>query len=385
MWLGCSGSLIPNLLAPDNAGVDAAYGTVAHEVTETWLKSRERPDHLVGETRRVVAGGTPYLIEIDEEMVEYAHDCVRWVSHLPKPWRIETKVDFSDLTPLPRQRGTADFIAFGDGTLYIRDWKFGRGVKVFAKGNTQLRLYAYGAWMAHRPRRDVKRVNMGIGQPRLEHFETDEISVEDLRDFAAYVAKRAAAAWRVDAPRSPSPKACQWCKVRATCSALAAQTNALVDASFDDLTDAPDLSQPRDPKTISTERLAEILRWRKTIENWLSDAYDELARRAAFEDVPGWKLVQGHGRRAWKNPVVTERVLRRLGIAEDDILTRDLLTPNKAEHVLKAHGIGGKSQRALLAVLVSRPPGPVTLVEDHDTRPALSPPGDVFENHGEQE
>jgi hypothetical protein len=44
--------------------------------------------------------------------------------------------------------------------------------------------------------------------------------------------------------------------------------------------------------------------------------------------------------------------------------------------VLKAHGIGGAEQKNLLAVLVHRPPGKPTLVEDSDPRPALPAPAD---------
>ncbi len=380
MWLSCAGSLIPNLLAPDNAGVDAATGTVFHEVMETWLKSGERPGHLIGQTRKAEAGGDTYVIHIDEEMLEFAGDCVQWVADIPKPWVIETKVDFSDLTPVPRQRGTADFQAYcrRTRTLFVRDWKYGLGVKVFATGNTQGRLYAWGAYNDIGFDMPVDQVSIGIGQPRLEHFDIEVVPIKELRDFARFAKERAHAAWSLDAPRTPSPKACQWCKVRATCPALLQQTSALVDATFDDLSD-----DPRDPKGMSTEALAKVKRWRKTIEAWLADAEEELTRRvAAGETGHGFKMAQGRSRRAWKNRALTERVLKRLGVDEDKILTRELISPNQAEHVLKAHGIGGAAQRNLLAVLVHRPPGKPTLVEDSDPRPALpaSAGGDLFDN-----
>lgn len=376
MWLNCPGSLIPNLLAPDNAGVDAALGTVFHEIMEEWNRSGERPDHLVGEERSAEAGGTTYLITIDDEMMEYAADCRRWIEPLvPHIIGVEWKVDFSGLTPLPNQRGTADLVAWKDGVLYIRDWKYGRGVRVYAENNTQLMLYAWGA--SRMLGRDVLertgRVNLGIAQPRLDVFEDFEIGWSELHEWAVSVVGPAAqAAWSLDAPRNPSPKACQWCKVRGSCPALLAQTSALVDSTFDDLSD-----EPRDPSTMTTEALAKVKRWRKTIESWLADAEEELTRRvAAGETGYGFKMAQGRSQRAWKNPVVVERVLKRLGVPEDEILAKKLLSPNQAESVLKAHGIGGAEQRNLLAVLVHRPPGKPTLVEDKDPRPALPAPAD---------
>lgn len=349
-------------------------GTVFHEVMETWNKTGVRPDHLVGEVRSAEAGGTKYLITIDKEMLEYAADCRRWIEPLvPHILGVEWRVDFSDLTPVPNQRGTADLVAWKAGTLYIRDWKYGLGVKVFAEENTQLMLYAWGAFGALPPGQKVRRVNVGIAQPRLGHFDEWEVSVGRLRDFAFSVRLGASAAWSADAPRNPSPKACQWCKVRATCGALAEQTQALVTSSFSD--------EPTDPRTLDTAALAKALRWRKTIENWLSDAHEELLRRVeAGEDGHGFKVVQGRGRRAWRNPAVAERVLRRLGLTEDDVVTRKLLSPNQAEHALKAHGIGGTEQRNLLAVLTHKPEGKPTLVEDKDPRPSLQAPADgVFE------
>lgn len=376
MWLNCPGSLIPNLLAPDNAGEDAALGTVFHEIMEEWNRSGERPDHMVGEERSAEAGGITYLIAIDDEMMEYAADCRRWIEPLvPRIIGVEWKVDFSYLTPLPGQRGTADLVALKGDVLYIRDWKYGRGVRVYAEQNAQLMLYALGAYsaLAREQQEEIVEVNVGIAQPRLGVFEDWTVSIDDMQAWARDVARPAAhAAWSLDAPRNPSPKACQWCKVRGSCSALAAQTTALVDASFEDLSD-----EPRDPKTMTTEALAKVKRWRKTVEAWFADAEAELQRRVeAGETGYGFKMAQGRSRRTWKNPAVVERVLKRLGVPEREILTRELLSPNQAESVLKAHGIGGAEQKNLLAVLVHRPPGKPTLVEDKDPRPALPAPAD---------
>ena len=107
MWTACAGSLIPNVLSEDTAGEAAAEGTVAHGVAETWLKSGKKPKHLIGTIERVEG----FDIEITHSMLDFVEQYVTWCWQLAGDHYIESKVYFDDLTPIPRQGGTADHCA----------------------------------------------------------------------------------------------------------------------------------------------------------------------------------------------------------------------------------------------------------------------------------
>ena len=49
MWLSCSGSLIANMMEPDSCSYEAAEGTVAHEIAEQWLRTKQAQYHRVGD------------------------------------------------------------------------------------------------------------------------------------------------------------------------------------------------------------------------------------------------------------------------------------------------------------------------------------------------
>ena len=170
MWLYCAGSLIPNLLAEDTAGEDAAYGTVAHGVAERWLKTGVKPVDLIGTVEKVDEGHAVFEIEITHSMLEYVQEYVDWSVFLPGDHYVEQRVDFSRLTPIPKQGGTADHIACEPGALTITDLKMGKGVQVFAKGNTQARLYALGAFYRWDEQYHFQRIVIRIAQPRLNQF-----------------------------------------------------------------------------------------------------------------------------------------------------------------------------------------------------------------------
>lgn len=91
----------------------------------------------------------------------------------------EQQVDFSDV--VPDGFGTCDCVMIGDDTLNIFDYKHGKGVRVDAVGNPQMRLYALGALARYRPLYGdtIKKVRMTIIQPRISADPSeDEMTVD---------------------------------------------------------------------------------------------------------------------------------------------------------------------------------------------------------------
>ena len=288
MWLVCSGSLIPNLLAEDNSGYDAAEGTAAHEIGEEWLRGvlsdsdwagavesmnddggellaeivdSWSPTRHLGTVKRIVERvddeGRPTLwfdIPITEIMFTHLRKYVLWCASLPGQHFVETRVDHSDLTPLENQGGTADHAAVNETTLTITDLKYGKGVRVDAaydltsalamihgqetpfNGNPQAMIYAYGFLRKLEGLYDIERVVIRIAQPRIGdegHWQTWETTADQLRAFARYAKVRAHDAWVLDAPRTASSKGCQFCKVKNDCAAHAAYLDDAIDGYFD--------------------------------------------------------------------------------------------------------------------------------------------------------
>lgn len=389
MWAYCSGSLIPNLFASDTAGEDAAIGTVAHGVGEEWLNTGIRPDHLLGTTVEVVEGDQTFTVEIDSSMMEYVGQYVDWCMCLPGNHFVETKVDFSDLTPLTRQRGTADHAACEPRKLTITDLKYGKGIQVFAEKNTQAILYAYGFFTKYDELFDFQEIVIRIAQPRLDHFDEWTITRDELLEWAAWLKERAFAAWCRDAERTPGIKQCQWCKIKPSCTAYTVFAERVIDGVFERLDDPVTSEEmtdmveridadrlnlhPVDVGSLTTSQKAAILPYRKMIEAWFKGIQEDLEERClAGEDVPGYKLVLGKSNRAFTNNDEAVEELARLGLSDDVIRPRGMISPAQAEAALTKVGYKRKELPDLLKRVVVKPPGKPTMASASDKRPAIT-------------
>jgi hypothetical protein len=388
MWLGCAGSLIPNLFAPDDSGEDAAYGTVAHMVGETWLTDGKRPKHLLGKTYWVDGEGFGFFITVDEVMMDFVKRYVDWCKNLPGEHFVETRVDFSQLTPIPNQGGTADHCACTFQRMVITDLKMGKGVRVYAKENSQALLYALGFFFAWDWLYDFREIVIRIAQPRLDVFEEWVVDREYLLAFAEYVRERAAAAWVQNAPRTPSAESCQWCRVQSTCAAKAKVVLDLTGGAFDDLekpvteadmlyfkevlhdTDSPDVLAAA---TLTTYELEKLYDWRGTVEKFFKSVCEELERRARLgEKLKLQKLVEGRSFRVFRNKEKAVEALVGLGLERGDLVKEEMASPAEVERLLTAAGHKRKDIPDLLNDLVFRPPGKATLASVRDSRPALA-------------
>ncbi len=402
MFLNCPGSLIPNLMAEDEGSYEAAEGTVAHHVAETWLKDQRQPYHLLGTTVLVPRlRGEPHAVEITEEMLSYVEEYVAWVSNTPGEHYVELKVDYSEYTPIPEQGGTSDHVFAEWHKLVVTDLKYGKGIKVFAEKNEQALSYAMGVFLKLDWLYDFQRIVVRICQPRLDHYDEWECTREELLSFAERFREGAARAWVPGAPRVPGPKQCQWCKVRSDCPAMFAVTKEAVAGKFGDDDDdagtypAPALLaavaeaemisevRPIDVPHLSVEALERIVFLRPLIERWLREVEEHLQYLAECgTELQYHELKKGRaGRREWISKRAATAFLLQQGVERFDLFAESMASPAQAETLLKiATGAKKRGLTEMLEPYVVQPPGRLTLAPKADKRPAIEPAASAFED-----
>lgn len=376
MWLNCSGSLFANAVVRqtegDSGSPAAAEGTVAHALAEEWLKSGKKPTHRIGEVEKI----GEYEIEIDNEMLEYVAEYVAWCNNQEGDKFVEVRVDFSHLTPVPNQTGTADHVCCADGKLTITDLKYGLGVKVSAERNTQLQIYALAVLDAFDLKYDFHEVEIRICQPRLHHFDSWTTTPDELYRFGEYVKERAAAAWLPDAPRTPTEKGCLWCKVKAKCPAKVAEVEAMLDDVFNEETSLERLDSGKffeivpEPKELSRKQQERIMAKAKTVRSFLDAVEAELFDYALHGGkLDSYKLVAGRTTRKWADEQAVRDYMVSLGLTPDDFEPRALLSVAQMEKMCKKGGV----KAADLPTLVQDRQGKPTLVPISDKRAAWTP------------
>jgi len=377
-WMACPGSLKMEEPFPDTSSVYADEGTAAHQLMEWCLMSGQDASAYAGRLIEIEETGRKF--EVDEDMVLGIQGYCDYVRGLNGDMLVEQVVDLGGWLEQPDAYGTADTIVIVDDTLHVIDLKYGRNY-VAAEENKQLMLYGLGALDLASLCYGIKRVVLTVYQPKVSmEPSTYDISVEDLEDFArtARVSAKVAVAQfegKAQPVLVPGESQCQWCKAKAVCPALAAETTAVVTtaASVDDFADLTAETLPDALAGVPGDVLAEARSKVDLMEMFCLAVRAETERRLfAGVEVPGFKLVEGkRGHRKWVNPDEAELQLRSMRLKVEEMFELKLISPTTAEKLAKAGTIGPRQWKKLQEQY-AQSQGKPSVAPASDKRPALT-------------
>lgn len=362
-WLECTPSAQLELQFPQSTSEYAEEGTAAHELCELtaryWLGEISEAEYE--NQRDELAKGKYY----NAEMQECANDYAKFVAEKTAAARetcedaftaLEVRADFSKY--VKDGFGTGDCIIVSDNVLEIIDFKYGKGVRVEAAGNPQMKLYALGAYLEYNTLFDIDSVRMTIFQPRLSGVQSsDEITVKELLEWAEkYVKPRAKLAYKGEGEFAPSEEVCKFCRAKAQCKARADKNLKLFD-------EAPDVL------LLTPEDAGKILEQAGDIQSWLADLESLVSfTLLAGQPVEGWKMVEGRSNRRFADELKVVDAMKAAGYDESLLYERKLITLTQMEK-----DFGKKAVAETLGELIVKPQGKPTLAPAKDKRPEFRP------------
>lgn len=342
-WLACPPSaLLAEQVGGDTGSTYAAEGTLAHRLAElylqdfligrAWMAAHPKKDYDPG---KVNPEGLAALADAARDplyyrgMLDEVKVYTNYVVKLYDKAGAGTTMGIEAEVPLfykPDDCGTIDsLICGGDRTLYVTDLKFGKGVKVDAKGNKQLLIYAISALdmlTAADTTPRIQHVVMTIVQPRLHHTSVWELAVADLdieRDLIDVGARKALAG----EGKLKAGDHCRFCPVKPRCRALKELAVETARKQFDD------------PALLSTNEIAALLGSLDTISDWIASV-KKYALNQALDGTryTGYKLVAGPSRRKITDEPALLKALTAAGY--DEVLLRrwSLVTLSELEKIV---------------------------------------------------
>lgn len=342
-WVECPPSVRLTENYQDTSSGYAAEGTQAHSVAESKLR------HKLGQSKAVCKCGDT---EMDEHTDDYIDFVVEQLEGLTNPRiYVEQKVDCSRW--VPNCSGTCDALIVSEGVLNIIDLKYGRGVRVVAEANDQLRIYALGALEMFGFLYPIHTVRMSIFQPRLSNCSTWEVSREDIEKWAEEVLKPAAElAWYGNGDYKAGDH-CQFCKAKAECRERAKANMAL--AAYDFI----------DSALLENSEIATILGKIDALASWVSDVKDfALAEALKGVRFDGWKVVEGRSNRKYTDEDAVAEAVKGIGL---DPFEHKVLGVTAMTTLL-----GKKRFEETIGGLIEKPQGKPVLVPVTDKRQEIN-------------
>ena len=354
-WIHCPGSVaLAEQCPPPGSSEYADEGTKAHAIAEAKLRQ------IIGEItpkelEKIIKKHQPDG-EMEEATDFYRDQVVEILASAGKDAELMVEQRFSLNRWAPESFGTSDAVIIGDGKIEVIDLKYGKGVRVSAKNNPQLRLYGAGAANLFEGMYDFDTVRMTIIQPRLDHVSTEELSLEELMTWMKEVVKPAAREAYDGTGEIDAGDWCRWCPAKAVCRKRAEKNLELAKMEF------------KSPDLLSPEEIGEVLRQADELSKWTSDvqAY-ALDQALAGEHFDGWKLVEGRSNRTITDQIKAAELLKAAGFDEAILYKHELYGITQLEK-----NCGKKKLTEVLGDLITKPQGKPVLVPESDKREEIN-------------
>ncbi len=417
-WMNCPGSVA--LIGDESsvAGPAAMLGTAAHRVIEVMGENKETDAskylgftafvHIAGQQEtRLAKIKKPQPMDgwwtctVDQKMVDgvqmFIDEVERLKGEMYAPEEINER--FLDMTWLDdRLGGTADkTLVEPFGWAHLLDYKNGYGV-VEVTDNDQFKNYAVGILHEHP---DAEGVRCSVVQPNAPHAEgairTEEYTRDELKLYEIQLKEAADATSKPNAKRRAGDW-CMFCPAKLRCPEF---ENRMYEEAGADFRDEPptrtefldrgngdvgeqevpvELEVPKENDGNTEAYLADLGRkakWIPLVDKWAREIEGaiqiELMNGRA---VPGQKLVQGRSNRKWL-PEASGALEQRVNKEIPGFPLVNLWTEPELKSPAQVEKLGDKETKkalkAIVAELAAAPPGKLTVADEHDPRPAVSP------------
>lgn len=358
-WINCPGSVALSDQCPAPASSSYAdEGTLAHAIGE--LKLRYVNDEI--SKRQLNAKMKPllqseyYCGEMEEATGYYADAVIEALEAAGEDAELMIEQQFSLDRWVPEGFGTSDAVVIGGGVIQVIDLKYGKGIKVDARNNPQLRLYGLGAANLFDSLYDFDTVRMTIIQPRLDHISTEELPLSELLAWAEDDVKPRAQMAMDGTDYTAVGDWCRFCPAKAVCRKRAEYNLSIAKDDF------------RKPPLLSDEEIGEVLRRADELQHWVKDVGDYALEQAlAGKQYDGWKLVEGRSVRKYADDLKVAEALTAAGYDEAMLYERKLYGISAMEKI-----VGKKRLTEMLGDLIMKPAGKPVLVPESDKREAIN-------------
>lgn len=351
-WMACPGSVAACKDLPEQTTSYAAEGTEAHEMAAKKLQG--------------------VYVGVNEEMNECTDTYVDFIKELREDQDTLLVEKEVIVEPVLDCGGTLDcgLIQPQSKCLRVIDLKYGKGVPVNAKGNSQLRIYAYGLLNLCKEQKIlIDEIRCYIFQPRANvsnPISAEKLTTSELRKWVTEKLYPALAQARnADAPKNPGPH-CRWCRAAGECSAA---RKIVEERAMQDLGAATTgKAQLPLPTQLTPEQMGKVLDFADMLNQWIKAVEGAaLARLKSGLPVLGYKLVRKGTHRKWRDETAAETMLKTL--IGDEAFKKDLISPTQAENLLKKKGQSPDN----LKDQIYKPEGELTVAPESDERQEVNP------------